>query len=77
MYDASHTKAGGDSYGRAAGWHADTADTSYSQADLGTSGFATPEGWSTWPGNLESGSGPNPMGEDTDNTAFGRIDIPV
>lgn len=77
MYDASQTKAGGDSYGRAAGWHADTVDASYSQADLGISGFAAPEDRSTWPGNLESGSGLNPMVEDTDNTAFGRIDIPV
>ena len=76
MYDASHPKAGGDNYDRF-GMGTDTAEPLTGGSGVGAGSFGTTEDWSSWPSNVPSVLDPNAVPEDTDNTAFGRIDIPV
>lgn len=77
MHDASQPKAGADNYDRFMGTGMDTADPLGGSGEPGASHTGIPENWSTWPGNGESALGPHGIPEDADNTAFGRIDIPV
>nr|MBS0021695.1 hypothetical protein [Gammaproteobacteria bacterium] len=77
MYNASHPKAGGDPYDRVIGTRSDTAEPVAGGDGVDTGGFGQAEDWSAWSGSSESPLGSNPFPEDMDNTAFGRIDIPV
>lgn len=77
MYNAPHPKAGGDNYDKFSGTSSDTSEPIAGGAGIDTGGFGTAENWSTWSGSSESALGSNPFPEDSDNTAFGRIDIPV
>ena len=77
MHNASHPKAGGDNYDRLVNASPDTGDSLAGGASVGTGSFSTTENWSSWSGNVDSAFDSNPSPEDMDNTAYGRIDIPV
>lgn len=77
MYNGSHPKSGGDNYDRFVGTGPDTADPLTGGAGIDGGAFGTTEDWSSWGGSTESAFGTNASPEEVDNTAFGRIDIPV
>lgn len=77
MQDTLYPKAGGDNYDNAIGTDSNTSEPLATGTGIDGGGFGTTEDWSTWPGNAGPAGGSNPLPEDMDNTAFGRIEIPL
>lgn len=77
MHDTLYPKAGGDNYDSSSGAGPETGEPLVTGAGVAAGGFGTTEDWSTWPNHAGPAGGPNPVPEDVDNTAFGRIEIPL
>lgn len=77
MHDASYPKSGGDRYDRLPQTGSSPDSWAGPGTDLSGIGSHTNDPWATWQGTSDPGTEVTPIPEDLDNTAFGRIEIPV